>query len=647
MSHSSTSSSDRTNHDGLVTVTDRLPAEVGARLAAQLAVAVFIATVVGTVLVDLVAPAPEVKLLGVEARREEKLAASARFLDGSLAKSVERSLRRRSRVRREVVDRWARVLYQRLRWVKDPVVCGSDGWLFLQNRITVGGGSPEWTSRWSGAVLAAVDRRFASIGHDLLVVPIPRKSATVPERLPRGWDARVALDGLVIEELERRRLNVVDLRPAFARLGDRAYHMLGSHWADEAQFDAALAVTRSLGDPVEDPTLGLTWREGVRGADTDLLRMVGVVRPYEPPAGAARRTIDTVPGADVLRPPKRPAATDLVVLGSSFTQGRSFPSYLSLASGRRVWNGARSGTTPDEVMAGFADLGSRAPMVVLEAPMHHFLDRPHLKFADALFSRTSPHGVHCLRRAAGDEAQMAWHEDIAVSDERLVARLAQGTVAHTGDGVFAVRIRGRVSQPVRVVVRAEGVGQVGYLWHPERTDLVLPILDVRSDTRGVSVTMEPSATNRATVNLEAVEWVVEVSPRRFAHLAVARTIASGSGWRAICQVRSPQVVGRDGAVVVELDLEGGGFDGNVQVVVRARDRSQPLIARYRDVRRGALLVTSLRPLAGSMIDTVEIRGAGPAPENVLGRGSVRFGTLQRDGLHLDRCPERQGADLEG
>jgi hypothetical protein len=591
MCPSSISSSDRTNRDGLVAVTDRLPAEAGARLAALLAVAVFVVTVVGTMLVDLVAPAPDVKLLGVEARREEKLAASARFLDGSLAKSVERSLRRRSRVRHEVVDRWARVLYERLRWVKDPVVCGPDGWLFLQNRITLGGGSPEWTSRWSGAVLAAVDRRFASLGHDVLVVPIPRKSATVPERLPRGWDARVALDGLVIEELERRRLDVVDLRPAFARLKDRAYHMLGSHWADEAQLEAALAVTRALGDPVEDPTPRLTRREDVRGADTDLLRMVGVVRPYEPPAGAARSVIDAGPGAEVLRPPERPAATDLVVLGSSFTQGRSFPSYLSLASGRRVWNGARSGTTPDEVLAGFADLESRAPMVVLEAPMHHFLDRPHLKFADALFSRTSPQGVYRLRRAAGDEAQMAWHEDIAVPDERVVARLAQGAVAHTGDGVFAVRIRGRVSRPVRVFVRADGVGQVGYLWHPERTDLVLPVLDVRPDARGVTVTMEPSATDRATVNLEAVEWVVEVSPRRFTNLAGARTVASGNGWRAICQVRSRQVVGRDGAAVVKLNLEGAAFDGNVQVVVRARGRSQPLVARYREVRRDALLVT--------------------------------------------------------
>jgi hypothetical protein len=614
----------------LIAVGGRLPPARAQRLSLLAAAAVFTVVIAGTLAVDLVAPVPAVRVFGEEDRRERALRASARFADGSLAAVLERDLRQRSRVRRWVVDRWARVLYRNLRWVKPPVACGPDGWLFLEERIAVGGQKPERDVLWSGAVLSALDRRLTAFGHRLLLMPVPRKAALAARHLPAGYDARPGLDDRAIDELERRGLEVVDLRPGLRALGGRAYHMLGSHWTDEAQLAAARAAVEALGLPAETGDALFRRRPGAATVDTDLLNMVGVIGSYNPPEAAARDSVVATNNRAVADGEGRPEADELVVLGSSFSHRRRITGYLEAMLGTTVWNGARGGRPPDGVIADFVDLRTASPAILLETPLHHFLNRAHERFAVDTMTRRAPERLLRLRAASPAERRIELGEEWAAEAHRPVLVLPERRVAHTGDGAFGLRLRGRVQAPVKVTVTGEGLGRVRYVWRPPVDAVVLPLLDLRPTTRRTEVAIAPLGNAAVGVRLDAVELVSEVAPEPHAELGRESVTDLDGSWRAVVPVRSETTLARDAALILRLAVEGGDFDRQLQVAVYPSGDADPLVLRYRDLGRGTLVVSSLRPLAGQAVDRVELRGSGNAPDRVLDRSTLRFGGAAAD-----------------
>jgi hypothetical protein len=641
------------HRDGLIPVADDTPRGRGARLAHGVAVACFALVVVGTFATDLLAPVDAVRAFGVEAEREAARRREARFADGSLAGLVERDLRQRSRVRRLVVDRWARILYASLRWVKPPVVCGPEGWLFVEDRVLIGGCNPAAQITWSGAVMAALDRRFSASGHEFLVLPVPRKATAVAHQLPRGYDPRCHLDGELIAELDRRGLAVIDLVEDFRVLGEKAYHLQGSHWADEGQLAAARRVAAVIG---HRGALGGEIRPSERASilvDTDLLRMVGVTGDYQPPTAAARHTFVPWRGRqrlDVQPGPDEPG--DIVLLGSSFSAKRRLRGQLEAILGRPVWNGARGGTYPDRVVADFLARGLKGRTVILEAPLHQFLDNAHRRFGPHSFVVDPPRRLLRIRPAFDDEL----HTDLAV-ERQLVAlepllSIPKRKVAHSGDGALSIRIRGAVTGRAAVVVRSSPSHQVRYPWPPGQDTLVLPVLNSRPCSQDLNVLVQPSADGPVGMRIDAVELVSEVVPHPVVELPEAEAVPGGGGWVATINLGEQRAAGPDAVLMLRLALQTAEFDGRLRIAVVTDDGEPRFTIDYGDLSRGSLIVTSLRELAGRRVARIEIIGNGAVPENVLTRSTLRLGREpasvgEGDGLHLDGAAQGQRADLEG
>lgn len=624
---SSTSSSDG-RRDGLISAGDQLPRAFWSRTASLLAMGCFAVVLFGTLVVDVVAPVTPPRVYGHEAEREARLRTEARFSDGTLATLIERDLRKKSRVRRVVMDRWAGLLYRYLRWTKPPVVCGPDGWLFVEDRILAGGSNPDREIRWTGAVLAALERRFTALGHEILIMPVPRKASMVPQHLPKGYDARPELDDRLMSELLRRKLNVVDIRADLFRLGDDACHMLGSHWTDEAQLAAARAVAARLGAPPRGPEVQFRSSAASRfGIDTDLLKMAGVLGSNQVPPEAARKSIQTFIGTrrlDWQDGPEKPGPVAL--LGTSFSvDPRCFRRYLTALLGVDVWNGSRGGVASGEVLTDFEALGAFSPVVIMEAPLPQFLSDAHSHFGNETFTRRAPKSILRLRSAKRTELKAPLGEEFTLAKARAVFDIPAGRLAHTGDGVVGIRLKGTISTKTYVFFKSFGLGRLRYIWRPGVHSIVIPFLDLGPAGRRTRISLGPEGSSPVSIKLDAVELVLEVAPQPVVELAGEKIEAEARGWKAVIPIRDSRILGSDAVLLLRLDVKGGDFDGRIVIKAFPGDTGEGRVIEYRGVKPKAVLVSSLRALAGRRLDRIEIRGRGGAPGKILNRSNIRLG----------------------
>ncbi len=614
--------------EGLISVGDQLPPAFLPRVAALLATGLFFLVILGTLLTDVLAPLPPPRPYGVEAEKEAQLRASAHFSDGSLAKLFERDLRKRSRVRRWVMDKWARFLYCKLRWTKPPVICGPGGWLFLEERILAGGKDPEREIRWAGAVLAAVERRVAALGYELLLVPVPRKARMAAAELPGGYDARPRLDDELLEEFGRRHLDFVDLRPEFEEVGPRVYNMVGSHWSDEGQLVAARAVARRLGvsPDVSGKMIQVVDSASMR-VDRDFLTMAGVSGFFRLPAEAARKSMKPVQvpegngsGGRAGKPGR------IVLLGTSFSvQARPFGSYLEALLDEGIWNGAMGGAMPGRVLVDFERLGASSQVVILESPMDEFLGSAHMHFGNETFTRRAPKGILRLRPASETELRAPLGREFMIEGERLIMDLPTGRFATSGDGALSIRLKGQVSANMRVALQADGLGTVRYRWRPEEREIVIPVLDLVPASRRIRLKIGPEEPRPAELLLKSVEWVSEVSPRPMSVLSGEEIEATQGGWRAVIRLDDERVLSREAILKLRLAVKGGDFKGKLDLSIFPEDGSEALKLGYEHLGRGAVVVSSLRVLAGRAVERIELGGLGPAPDRILNQSTLHFG----------------------
>lgn len=625
---SSTSSSEprrrAADEDTLIGVPDELAVAPPRRRAAAWAVVVFFfAALALTGLVDTLFPAPRPRLRGVEAAEDAKMRREAHLLDGSLARLLEHDLRLTSRVRRNLASYYTLILFRYLDEAQGRAIVGPGGWLFLHGRTVLKERSDAAQLGWTTAMLAAVERRLASLGIRFVLVPVPRKSALYGEYLPRGIDARPDLDKRLPGRLARRGIAAVDLWSVFRHARketpeDLLYYQTDSHWTETAQLLAAREIAGYLG--LSDPDTPQRSRlvEGLDDQERDSLDFIGLAGiPSSAFAFLNQKPVKTY---DVVFEGEEgfPEPPQIVVTGTSFTAQRKLVAYLEHFTQHSVRNAAKAATHPLESLATFLDEPRESPptTVILEIPEHSIFGFNPLAYAAELFAGTTPgQGVPALKLRRFILRQKL-RRDLDLRGRLILGRLPGGSVLQSGDGVVAVRIRGSFDGDVDLVVNHAG-HELKTPWPAGRREVLLPV--VAAAATGSRVRLE--ARGKGHLKLEAAEAVALLDESDAVLGQHTRPRSREGGWIQVVRFPDAPEVKRHAALV--LDFAGRGIKGSVEVALKAEETpDEPLRFTLGPVAEKGVVVLSLTPLHGRRLTTVEVRGTGPAPAAWIRRGRI-------------------------
>ena len=619
-----------TDRDGLVAFPDALPERRISSVCAVAAAILLIVVLGGTALVDLVSPAPALTLIGAEKRRDARLRSVARLWDGSLFRLWEHDLRLRSRVRRQVTDAYGWVLYRYFRHVQGNLVVGPRGWLFLGYRTSVADETDEDLARRAGAAMAAIDRRIHALGMRAIIIPVPRKAALHADELPGTVRSRPEVDRAVVRDLEERGIEVVDLWKVFEQdLSGPAYHMLGSHWTDEAQVVAAREAAAACGDS-QTPEGG--WRvlksTGLSlDVDTDLLKFAGIHGEYRLPGLAAREGFNLVETKGLHTPPLlEDEPGRVVILGTSFTYRRKFPTLIAHFLGEGIWSGARAGSFPGDVLASFTSSAykrGKTELVLFEVPCHHLVRQPLAGIVEPAFAEPPPPGILRYGQVRDDHLLVKSGKTTAIRKGRTLVSIPAGSMAHTGDGVVALRVRGASSAGVSLKLELTDGLSLTIPWGDDVPEVNLPLIALGPSSQTVKLKAF-SRNPKASISIESVEIVSETPPLPRLDLSSERPIATSTGWEIVFDPTSEVRMGALSLLELGLGVKGR-FSGDVRVEVTTTDGTGALRAEWRGLTKGALVVLSLAPLRGEVIESIRLTGSGDPPERVLHRAVLRLG----------------------
>lgn len=247
---------------------------------------------------------------------------------------------------------------------RDGVTVGRDAWLFTDEEMQPA--TPALIDE-ATAGIAAVDRRLAALGADLVVVPVPAKIDIYRDRGPRA--AGAAMQGqyeAFREALSAKGVETVDTRPALAEArGDAPLYLTSdTHWTPRGARHVADRVAQSgliaKGDTAFEKVPARPEEfvgDLVSFVTSDeIAPRIGLgperVTPYvAEESGAAQGGIFASDAAPV----------DTVLIGTSYSANSawSFLPALKIALGRDILNLAQEG---------------RGPV----APMRDFLSEPRL-----------------------------------------------------------------------------------------------------------------------------------------------------------------------------------------------------------------------------------------------------------------------------
>ncbi len=600
------------------------------RMLALLTLVVFFAVCIGTLVVDIVWPAPRPIAIGAELERERALEANARFLDGSLATHTEREMRMSSRVRRTVASPYALWLYQQLGYTHGEIVSGRDGWLFSRGRTAASFRDEGLRSHLDNALglLAALSRRVEDAGSRLVVLPIPRKEFVAQEFLPTGLDVKPWVEAYVVDGLRERGVEVVDLAQAWKdRAPAELYHVAGSHWTSEAEWLSAQAVARVLGREVDaDQRSTELVVQPVAPPEWDLLTMAGV------DVEQARAAVNTggLPLHQVL---ERGTATramsentigkaQIAVVGTSFTAERAFWRLLSHVIDEQIARASELGGEPSRSLVTLLSArdGVPPPIVVFELPIHLAFVGAPFPGLDALTSRLpTPPLVELaeLRQPPGlKQAQSR------LSPARtLVALWPAEILAHDGWGDVLLRLRRTASDAALRMHLRVGSQWRSYTWRAGESELCLPV--VGADTL-----------NAPEMHL----FASAVSGNAALDLAGADLVARGT--RVGDEIA--QVVAKDSAGVWRAPLTSNAAGGDALVLRVVQPEAEAGAVRARLVARRAdeiVFSREFRVRTGETLAVLELPEAARAPDVELAVECDERRIVVKSGFALRNAPQ--------
>lgn len=616
--------------DGLVIFPDLDTAPL-VRSTRWFVIVIFSLLILGTPILDTVSPAPEITLLGAERSRDALLRKEAKPWNGSLFRLWEHDLRLHSRVRRWATDQFGWMLYRVFGHVQGGVVAGDEGWLFLRSRVVIPENlTTDYLARRAGASMTALDRRLASHGLTRVFVPIPRKAALLSGYLPSHLDSRADVDPLIVAEMLHRGLNTVDLWHAYSDdLEEPPYHLLGSHWTDEAQFVAAKMVGQQLGRTIpaaERSTTVAPTKPGEYDGDADLLKFCGLERRPQLPEGAARTSLIVwdhnrkwVPALD----PQR-----LVVVGTSFTRGRQFAGLISHIIGDRAFRMAESGEFPGRILARFISNGEwvgPTEEIVVEIPCHHLIEDPVGRLVAPVFALPPAKPLLKHFSVERESYSEAIGTDGPGSTVRGIAIARSGRLAHTGDGVIGIRVRGNVRRNVLLHLAPVDGEPIKAMWRPGKNQVVLPVISVTDSAGAIWFAMTPTSDDSLDeiMTIKSIDVVSEVRPQPRVVLSTGKPTQTEDGWEIWIEVPEAEL---SPTALLELELDAKGkFARDLAVEVYPSRNGEPLTAQWGDLKRDALVVVSLARFAGHRVEQIRISGSGPPPNKLLRRAGLLTG----------------------
>ncbi len=441
--------------EGLVTASNEVEGRHG-QTVAVIVVFLFLLPLVLTGIIDLCWPLPEPNLLGDEAARVAAARKQARFADGSLARLVETEWRATSRVRGVVGSEHG---YQLFRWLNEAsgdVVGGRDGWLFFRSRIKIREGNTKTIAKIASAQWATIGRRLAAKHVRFIVIPIPRKSVSVVDLLPRGADPHVAFESDLLAQASLRNVECVDLMPVFTSSQEsQAYYKWDTHWKLETARMSAREVCLQSGilTSPESRRFKLIERENVQ-EKTDLLGYIGISsQAQQRPIFSSRKEkkLDVWAPRNASSPKKKwdgRDAQELVLCGTSFSQDSVLWKFLSYYCDQKVEDASLHGVWPRDVLFRFLErrIGDLPKILFWEVPVYS-ITMPRgadLTYFRRIYDVLKPQATVELTEVNAKASIVAPAGVFTVTPQwRFLAQWQKGAVTHDGKGTVLVKIEGR------------------------------------------------------------------------------------------------------------------------------------------------------------------------------------------------------------
>ncbi len=614
------------------------------RRTAACVTAFFLACILLTSAIDFAFPIKKPRLIGREKVADQRLREEAQWLDGSRARLYEHDQRITSRVRRELGSYYGLGLYLLLQETSGQVILGHEGRIFLQGRTEVPQRTEEIALGLNGAWMRALDRRLARLGVQLVVVPIPRKSALYAADLPDTFDPQSHLDEKIVPEFLKRGIVTADLWTAYRdhlRISEEPlYFRADSHWTETAQLLAAEEACRVGGFGVEPGQRASQLQSSPMNPERDTLGLIGLdaaIDRHPGLLGTEKVTaLDVVRGGEIVehRNPSKPGMIALV--GTSFSAERKLPALLSHCSQSMIWNAAKAGEHPLGTLHDFLPRARRersTQHLVLEIPGHNLFGHRPLEEIEEIFAQNPPYGKSwalpvpfefdkaALGKPASGKTTSGNSVELpaalrlnSLKKVQSIGWIAAGQIAHSGDGIVELRLTGHAVGDVEIVVTS-GDLIWSASWLKSRRRVTLPWIRPKSSTGDLFIGLR----GKGTVDLENIE-VTAAMAGSLGVAKVGRLKSQDDGWRQTAHFIDQPVIPAQGGLVIKLNAEGT-FGGTVGLQIVTQEKGT-IRQEFQDLDRRALIVVDLDPYEGEKLLAVRLMGAGEMPKNLIRRATL-------------------------
>jgi len=270
---------------------------------------------------------------------------------------------------------------------REGVLVGEDGWLFTEEEATFA--SDRQIRRAVGEVRTA-EARLASVGAELVVVPVPAKADIQREHGPDRRMARMMerQHARFLAALREAGIEAVDMRPALLEVASegQAFLRRDTHWTPEGATSVAQALAATGLVPAGGESFARRDGQPVN-VEGDLVSFV-TSEPIARGLGLGPERITPfvaeaagLPANDIFAAQAPAIGTVLVGTSYSADDRWSFAAALSLALGRDVLNLAEKGQGPVRPMRALladpARAGDAPEYVIWEFPVRYLGD-PHI-----------------------------------------------------------------------------------------------------------------------------------------------------------------------------------------------------------------------------------------------------------------------------
>ncbi|HIG10798.1 MAG: hypothetical protein ABGY71_15895 [bacterium] len=462
----------------------------------------FVLVLAGTGFIDLWIPATAPLLLADERQAEDEMRARARFGDGSRARLFEYDLRLKSRIRRILGWRYATLLYATFGEVSRGTLAGKGDWLFLRTRALPPDTESQLMADLTASVLRALERRAASLGQKLCFAPVPRKAVIHQELLPMGTKPRPDIERRLVAELKRRGVCAADLLELFkSQSSESVYFPLDTHWTTASCVLAAEEMCRAAGLWVRpDKRRTKIVRETMR-TPGERLDLLGFNEIWFTPEHLEKLRDQGLghwsiahgqTGARAL-PKGLSFGRDsgrVAICGTSFSDHRLMPRSLAHFSQLPVLNSALSAASfmhPLRLLLSNPQRLKPLRAILVEFPVHQIFFNSNSageillpSAVGDIFAENTPTKIVPVLAAKEIEVATAFQSDgfvrLFARDLLEVCRLPAGRLFHSGDGVVALEIEGRVRGGTVTLELVSGGVRMYSTWPEGAERLVLPIV---------------------------------------------------------------------------------------------------------------------------------------------------------------------------